>query len=59
MKILGLKYILNLPGLGLQFADLIARPIGNYILHPEQPNRAWEIIKAKICKDGLVIFPKK
>jgi hypothetical protein len=46
-------------GLGLQFADLIARPIGVHILRPEQPNRAWDIIKDKIIKDGLVVLPKK
>jgi len=44
-------------GLGLQFADLIARPIGIHVLHPEQQNRAWDIIKGKIYKDGLVVLP--
>jgi hypothetical protein len=33
---------------GLQLADLIARPIGLKALRPEQPNRAYEIIKPKI-----------
>lgn len=32
---------------GLQFADLVARPIGNAFLHPQQPNRAYDILKEK------------
>lgn len=32
---------------GLQFADLFARPIGLALLRPEQPNRAYEIIRRK------------
>jgi hypothetical protein len=32
---------------GLQIADLIARPIGLYVLRPEQQNQAFEIIKGK------------
>lgn len=35
---------------GLQFADLFARPIGLAFLRPEQPNRAYEIIRAKNLK---------
>ncbi|MDR3019505.1 MAG: DUF3800 domain-containing protein [Treponema sp.] len=35
-------------GLGLQFADMIARPIGIHILNPHQKNRAWNIIKGKL-----------
>jgi len=50
-------HIKSAGGLGLQFADMIARPIGIHILRPEQPNRAWEIIKEKICPDGLVVLP--
>jgi len=46
-------------GLGLQFADMIARPIGIHTLRPEQANRAWEIINGKIYKDGLIVLPKK
>lgn len=50
---------------GLQFADLIARPIGRYVLCPEQQNRAFDIIKNKFRTDmqgcyigrGLKIFP--
>lgn len=38
---------------GLQFADLISRPIGNHVLRPQQPNRAFDIIKHKFyCKHG-------
>lgn len=38
---------------GMQFADLIARPIGNHVLHPTQNNRAFEIIKHKLyCRGG-------
>lgn len=51
---------------GLQLADLIVRPIGRYILKPEQPNRAFEILKGKFRKSpqgaidrfGLKVFPK-
>ena len=50
---------------GLQLADLVARPIGTHYLHPEQPNRAWEILKPKIRVSsegkiegyGLKIYP--
>lgn len=35
----------NLPG--LQLADLVARPIGVHYLHPEQHNRAWEMLLPK------------
>lgn len=50
---------------GLQFADLIARPIGRYVINPAQQNRAFNIIKNKFRSDhqgnfigrGLKIFP--
>ncbi len=50
---------------GLQFADLIARPIGRHIIKPEQVNRSYNIIKNKFRTDsngdfigrGLKIFP--
>lgn len=32
---------------GLQFADLVARPIGLNHLRPNQPNRAYELLKKK------------
>jgi hypothetical protein len=44
-------------GYGLQFADMIARPIGIHCLRPDQRNRAWEIIESKICPNGLVVLP--
>lgn len=48
---------------GLQVADLIARPVGLHVLKPEQPNRAFEVIKAKFYGGkqqdgrGLKCFP--
>ncbi len=33
--------------IGLQLADLVARPIGLSFLRPEQPNRAYDILKKK------------
>jgi hypothetical protein len=50
---------------GLQIADLTARPIGIKTLRPDQPNRAFEIIKTKLRKSpkgdvkgwGLKVFP--
>lgn len=33
---------------GLQLADLIARPIGRKILKPDQPNRAYDVIKVTV-----------
>ena len=35
---------------GLQVADLMARPIGIHHLRPHQPNRAYEIIETKFRK---------
>lgn len=37
---------------GLQLADLVARPIGRYILDPTQPNQAIEILKNKFYCEG-------
>lgn len=38
---------------GLQLADLIARPIGIHYLRPGQSNRAFEIIEQKVlCRGG-------
>lgn len=48
---------------GLQMADLIARPIGMSILRPNQPNRAFAVIKDKLYHGangqawGLKLFP--
>lgn len=50
---------------GLQLADLVARPVGLRVLRPEQPNRAWNILEAKLFTgtygtahgNGLKVFP--
>ncbi len=48
---------------GLQFADLIARPVGLHVFKPEQKNRAFEVIEAKFYGGsrsngrGLKCFP--
>ena len=51
--------------IGLQLADLVARPIGIKQLRPEQDNRAFQTINNKIRKSpkgdikgwGLKMFP--
>ena len=50
---------------GLQLADLVARPIGQRVLRPEQPNRTWEVLARKLYTgrdgiatgNGLEVFP--
>ncbi len=50
---------------GLQFADLMARPIGLHVMRPTQPNRAYSILetkfrrspKGKVAGWGLKVFP--
>ncbi len=55
---------------GLQIADLVARPIGNHVLKPDQANRAFDVLQAKFYSSkgregagtgyhgyGLKIFP--
>ena len=37
---------------GLQLADLVARPIGLSVFKPEQPNKAFEVLKRKFYCDG-------
>lgn len=38
---------------GLQLADLVARPIGLSVVRPDQPNRAFEVLKRKFfCSGG-------
>lgn len=37
---------------GLQFADLVARPVGLHILRPDQTNRAFNVLKKKFYCDG-------
>ena len=50
---------------GLQLADLVARPVGLQVLRPDQPNRAWDVLKTKLFAgrhgvvegNGLKVFP--
>lgn len=50
---------------GLQVADLVARPVGLKILRPDQPNRAYDILESKFYRNhtgqhngwGLKCFP--
>jgi hypothetical protein len=52
---------------GLQLADMTARPIGLSQLRPDQPNRAFTVLKSKFYKGprgsiegyGLKTFPQK
>ena len=45
--------------------DLTARPAGLSVLRPEQPNRAWDVLKGKLFSghagcvtgNGMKIFP--
>lgn len=37
---------------GLQFADLVARPVGLSVLRPEQANRAFEVLEEKFYRNG-------
>jgi hypothetical protein len=38
--------------LGLQLADLFARPVGLHVLRPGQPNRAFDTIRGKFQREG-------
>lgn len=45
---------------GVQIADLCAHPCARYILKPDQPNRAYEIVSKKMYANqlsGLKVFP--
>ena len=50
---------------GLQLADMVARPIGRSVLAPDQPNRAWDIVRGKLRRSptgeirgwGLKCYP--
>jgi len=50
---------------GLQLADMVARPIARHLLQPDQPNRAYEILRRKFRRDrrgniegwGLKCYP--
>ncbi len=44
---------------GLQFADIIARPVGLSVLRPQQPNRVFAILKEKIYEQEPSIYPLK
>lgn len=49
---------------GLQIADIAARPIGLSVLRPDQPNRAFAILKEKLYQEGQrrrepFVFPVK
>lgn len=45
---------------GLQFADIMARPIGLSVLKPEQPNRAFTILRDKLYQDHeSFVYPLK
>ena len=49
---------------GLQIADIAARPIGLSVLRPDQPNRAFAILKEKLYWEGErehepFVFPLK
>lgn len=46
---------------GIQLADLCAHPCARHVLRPDQPNRAYDIVKKHLYKkggvDGWKIFP--
>jgi len=50
---------------GLQLADLVARPVGLSVLRPDQPNRAYDVLREKFYRNssgkiegwGLKCFP--
>ena len=46
---------------GLQLADMVARPIGLSVLRPNQPNRAFDILREKIYREQeeLFVYPIK
>jgi len=46
---------------GLQLADMVARPIGLSVLRPNQPNRAFDILRGKIYREQeeLFVYPIK
>lgn len=45
---------------GLQIADIAARPIGLSVLRPDQPNRAFAILEGKLYQEcGPFVFPIK
>jgi hypothetical protein len=46
---------------GLQLADIVARPIRLSVLRPNQPNRAFDILREKIYREQeeLFVYPIK
>lgn len=42
---------------GLQFADLMARPLGLKALRPLQPNRAFDVLRPKLAGGAFKVFP--
>src|SRR5262249_54145695 len=47
---------------GLQLADIVARPMGLSVLRPNQPNRAFDILRGKIHRENneeLFVYPIK
>lgn len=42
---------------GLQLADLIAHPIARHALNPDQPNRAFDIIRSKLLNTKSTAVP--
>jgi len=40
----------NLPS--LQLVDLVCHPIGRYLLKPDQPNRAYDVVEKKLYCSG-------
>lgn len=48
---------------GLQLADLIAYPMARYVIEPDRPNPAFEVLAPKIYtkgtrRYGLKVYPK-
>jgi hypothetical protein len=41
---------------GLQIADLVAHPIARHSIHPDQPNRAFSILKNKLYAVGNITW---
>ncbi len=52
------------PSPGLEIADLVAYPIARYVMNPEVPNPAFEVVRPKLYAPGgavesygLKVFP--
>ena len=51
---------------GMQLADQVARPIGRHVINPEQPNRAYDILRTKFWEGpdegaghGMIRLPRR